>query len=194
MSVRVFNQRQEKSALGRIWCMCNLKMVRFLKSLCAQVLTPLFWMCCRVSQQVLCSQAEEYNSRGVLCDASHEGPLRRNPGNHNRNVVARLPTAAEVEFTLSLDAYDTGAMDRTSNMSFRNTLEGQRGCETWHLINSALLNHRWFKVLFCWSVWKTDDIKTLKSLARNAINKWIKLKGFSRHSTIYCIYKYFFPA
>lgn len=74
--------------------------------------------------QVLCSQAEEYNSRGVLCDAKHEGSLRRNPGNHNRNVVERLPTSAEVEFTLSLSSYDTGGMDRTSNMSFRNTLEG----------------------------------------------------------------------
>lgn len=74
---------------------------------------------------MLCSQAEEYNSRGVLCDAGHEGSLRRNPGNHNRNVVERLPTSAEVEFTLSLTSYDTGAMDRTSNMSFRNTLEGR---------------------------------------------------------------------
>lgn len=75
--------------------------------------------------QVLCSQAEEYNNRGVLCNATNEGPLRRNPGNHNRNLVERLPTSAEVEFTVSLPNYDTGAMDRTANMSFRNTLEGQ---------------------------------------------------------------------
>lgn len=51
--------------------------------------------------------------------------MRRNPGNQNRNVVERLPTSAEVEFTLSLTNYDTGAMDRSANMSFRNTLEGQ---------------------------------------------------------------------
>ncbi|KAM4546400.1 tyrosinase-like [Fundulus diaphanus] len=76
------------------------------------------------SWRVLCSQAEDYNDRGVLCDARDEGPLRRNPGNHNRNLVERLPTSAEVEFTLSLPNYDTGAMDRTANMSFRNTLEG----------------------------------------------------------------------
>lgn len=76
-------------------------------------------------QQVLCSQAQAYNDRGVLCDARDEGPLRRNPGNHNRNVVERLPTSAEVEFTLSLTNYDTGAMDRGANMSFRNTLEGE---------------------------------------------------------------------
>lgn len=87
------------------------------------------WMFCCAVQQVLCSQAEEYNRRGVLCDATPEGPLRRNPGNHNRNVVARLPTSAEVEFTLSLANYDTGAMDRTSNMSFRNTLEGRLACQ-----------------------------------------------------------------
>ncbi|XP_068187956.1 tyrosinase-like [Antennarius striatus] len=76
------------------------------------------------SWKVLCSRAGDYNERGVLCDASDEGPLRRNPGNHNRNVVERLPTSAEVEFTLSLTSYDAGAMDRTANMSFRNTLEG----------------------------------------------------------------------
>ena len=77
-----------------------------------------------VYEQVLCSRAADYNDRGVLCDATGEGPLRRNPGNHNRNVVERLPTSAEVEFTLSLPDYDTGPMDRTANMSFRNTLEG----------------------------------------------------------------------
>lgn len=73
----------------------------------------------------MCSRAEDYNSRGVLCDARPEGPLRRNPGNHNRNVAERLPTSAEVEFTLGLTNYDSGAMDRSSDMSFRNTLEGQ---------------------------------------------------------------------
>ncbi|TKS82960.1 Tyrosinase [Collichthys lucidus] len=76
------------------------------------------------NQQVLCSRAQDYSDRGVLCDAREEGPLRRNPGNHNRSVVQRLPTSAEVEFTLSLTNYDTGAMDRSANMSFRNTLEG----------------------------------------------------------------------
>lgn len=80
--------------------------------------------------QVLCSRAEDYNNRGVLCDARQEGPLRRNPGNHNRNVVEQLPTSADVEFALSLNNYDTGAMDRTANMSFRNTLEGQKDCAT----------------------------------------------------------------
>lgn len=79
----------------------------------------------RLHQQVLCSRADDYSGRGVLCDAQHEGPLTRNPGNHNRDVVERLPTSAEVEFTLSLADYDTGAMDRSANMSFRNTLEGQ---------------------------------------------------------------------
>ncbi|XP_033955403.1 tyrosinase-like [Pseudochaenichthys georgianus] len=76
------------------------------------------------SWTVLCSRAEDYSNRGVLCNAEEEGPLRRNPGNHNRNVVERIPTSAEVEFALSLTDYDTGAMDRSANMSFRNTLEG----------------------------------------------------------------------
>ncbi|XP_056140313.1 tyrosinase-like [Lampris incognitus] len=76
------------------------------------------------SWRVLCSRAEDYYDRGVLCDATQEGPLRRNPGNQNRSIVERLPTSEEVEFTLSLVDYDTGTMDRAANMSFRNTLEG----------------------------------------------------------------------
>ncbi|XP_069578295.1 tyrosinase-like [Brachyistius frenatus] len=76
------------------------------------------------SWRVMCSKIAEYNDRGVLCDATAEGQLRRNPGKQNRNVVERLPTSADVEFTLSLREYDTGTTDRTSNMSFRNTLEG----------------------------------------------------------------------
>uniref|UniRef100_A0A8C5DTN6 Tyrosinase n=1 Tax=Gouania willdenowi TaxID=441366 RepID=A0A8C5DTN6_GOUWI len=91
------------------------------------------------SWRILCSQAADYNSRGVLCDARDEGQLRRNPGNHNRNLVERLPTSAEVEFTLSLADYDTGAMDRSANMSFRNTLEGFGDPRT-GLGNSARMN------------------------------------------------------
>ncbi|XP_077448792.1 tyrosinase-like [Stigmatopora argus] len=76
------------------------------------------------SWRSLCSRAQDYNARGVLCDALAEGPLRRNPGNHDRSRVERLPTSAEVAFTLSLANYDTGTMDRRANLSFRNTLEG----------------------------------------------------------------------
>uniref|UniRef100_A0A669D1M6 Tyrosinase n=1 Tax=Oreochromis niloticus TaxID=8128 RepID=A0A669D1M6_ORENI len=83
------------------------------------------------SWRVLCSQAQDYSARGVLCDATEEGPLRRNPGNHNRNLVERLPTSDDVEFTLSLTNYDTGPMDRSANMSFRNTLEGQISLTTY---------------------------------------------------------------
>lgn len=75
--------------------------------------------------QVICSQPEEYNSRAVLCDGSPEGPLQRNPGNHDRNRVRRLPTSADVEAVLRLTEYETGPMDRRANMSFRNALEGK---------------------------------------------------------------------
>lgn len=78
-----------------------------------------------VPVQVVCSQPEDYNSREVLCDGSPEGPLRRNPGNHDRNRVRRLPTSADVESVLRLTEYETGAMDRRANMSFRNALEGK---------------------------------------------------------------------
>lgn len=89
----------------------------------------LFTVC--LHPQVLCSQAQDYSAKGVLCDATEEGPLRRNPGNHNRNLVERLPTSDDVEFTLSLTNYDTGPMDRSANMSFRNTLEGQISLTTY---------------------------------------------------------------
>lgn len=62
--------------------------------------------------------------RGILCNGTEEGPLLRNPGNHDRNLADGLPTSSEVEFTLSLSQYDTEPMDRMANMSFRNTLEG----------------------------------------------------------------------
>ncbi len=78
-----------------------------------------------VPVQVICSQPEDYNQREVLCDGSPEGPLRRNPGNHDRERVPRLPTSADVESVLSLTDYETGPMDRRANMSFRNTLEGK---------------------------------------------------------------------
>ncbi|KAJ0063482.1 hypothetical protein NL108_002728 [Boleophthalmus pectinirostris] len=76
------------------------------------------------SWKVICTQPEEYNNREALCNSTGEGPLLRNPGNHDTNRVQRLPTAADVEFALSLPQYETGAMDRFSNMSFRNVLEG----------------------------------------------------------------------
>ncbi|XP_061595296.1 tyrosinase-like [Cololabis saira] len=90
------------------------------------------------SWEVLCTRMDDYNSRGVLCDATAEGPLLRNPGNHDRNLVERIPTSEEVEFTVSLPDYDTGAMDRSANMSFRNTLEGFGSPRT-GLGNSRLL-------------------------------------------------------
>lgn len=75
--------------------------------------------------KVICSREPEYSLRGVLCDGNEEGPILRNPGNHDRNLIDGLPTSADVEFTLSLSQYDTGSMDITANMSFRNTLEGK---------------------------------------------------------------------
>ncbi|XP_028838620.1 tyrosinase-like isoform X2 [Denticeps clupeoides] len=82
------------------------------------------------SWKVICSRAEEYNNRGVLCSGQEEGPLLRNPGNHDQRLIRGLPTTADVEFTLSLPQYDTGPMDVTSNMSFRNTLEGFGSVQT----------------------------------------------------------------
>lgn len=75
--------------------------------------------------KVICSKPEEYNNREVLCNANGEGPLLRNPGNHDRNRVPRLPTTADVDFAVGLPEYETGNMDRFANMSFRNVLEGK---------------------------------------------------------------------
>lgn len=76
------------------------------------------------SWQVICSQPEEYNRLGVICNGTNEGPLLRSPGRHDRNRTPRLPTSADVEACLSLTNYETGDMDRSANFSFRNTLEG----------------------------------------------------------------------
>ncbi|XP_060764835.1 tyrosinase-like [Neoarius graeffei] len=76
------------------------------------------------SWKVICSRDPEYSLKGILCNGTEEGPLLRNPGNHDRNLADGLPTSSEVDFTLSLSQYDTGPMDRMANMSFRNTLEG----------------------------------------------------------------------
>ncbi|XP_069495535.1 tyrosinase isoform X1 [Ambystoma mexicanum] len=76
------------------------------------------------SWQIICSKPEEYNNLQIICNATDEGPIIRNPGNHDKSRVARLPTSAEVEFCVSLTDYETEPMDRSANMSFRNTLEG----------------------------------------------------------------------
>ncbi|XP_056297670.1 tyrosinase [Pseudoliparis swirei] len=76
------------------------------------------------SWKVICTQPEEYNSREALCNGTGEGPLLRNPGNHDTNRTQRLPTTADVDFTVGLSEYETGPMDRSANMSFRNVIEG----------------------------------------------------------------------
>ncbi|XP_062873234.1 tyrosinase [Trichomycterus rosablanca] len=76
------------------------------------------------SWKVICSLPEVYNEREVLCNGEPEGPLLRNPGNHDHDRVDRLPTNDDVEFVLSLKQYETDTLDRRANMSFRNVLEG----------------------------------------------------------------------
>ena len=77
----------------------------------------------RRSVQIVCSRLEEYNSRQALCNGTSEGPLLRNPGNHDKARTPRLPSSADVEFCLSLTQYESGSMDKAANFSFRNTLE-----------------------------------------------------------------------
>lgn len=74
--------------------------------------------------QVICTQPEDYNNREVLCNTTGEGPLLRNPGNHDPNRVRRLPTTADVESVINLPEYETDSMDRFANRSFRNAVEG----------------------------------------------------------------------
>ncbi|XP_034023643.1 LOW QUALITY PROTEIN: tyrosinase [Thalassophryne amazonica] len=76
------------------------------------------------SWKVICSQPEEYNSREALCNTTGEGPLIRNPGNHDRRRVSQLPTTADVELRWAFQSTRRGPMDRFANMSFRNVLEG----------------------------------------------------------------------
>lgn len=74
--------------------------------------------------QVICTQPEDYNNREVLCNTTGEGPLLRNPGNHDPNRVRRLPTTVDVETVINLPEYETDSMDRFANRSFRNAVEG----------------------------------------------------------------------
>ncbi|TSK67205.1 Tyrosinase [Bagarius yarrelli] len=82
------------------------------------------------SWKVICTHPEEYNAREVLCDGRPEGPLLRNPGNHDSSRVNRLPSNADVEFVLSLTQYESDTLDKRANMSFRNALEGFASPET----------------------------------------------------------------
>ncbi|KAJ7995312.1 hypothetical protein DPEC_G00243250 [Dallia pectoralis] len=82
------------------------------------------------SWKVICTMPDEYNSRAMLCPGTGEGPLLRNPGNQNRNRTGHLPTSAEVDWIVGIETYETGAMDRQANMSFRNALEGFASPET----------------------------------------------------------------
>ncbi|XP_012986748.2 tyrosinase [Esox lucius] len=82
------------------------------------------------SWKVICTMPQEYNRRATLCPGTSEGPLLRNPGNHNPNRTRRLPTSADVDSVISIETYETGPMDRRANMSFRNALEGFASPET----------------------------------------------------------------
>ncbi|XP_036391960.1 tyrosinase [Megalops cyprinoides] len=93
------------------------------------------------SWKVICTQPEDYNRREVLCNGTGEGPLLRNPGNHDRRRVSRLPTSADVEFVVSLTEYETDPMDRTANMSFRNALEGFASPETGRAVQGQSTMH-----------------------------------------------------
>ncbi|KAM9452662.1 tyrosinase [Salvelinus alpinus] len=93
------------------------------------------------SWKVICTQPEEYNSKAALCPGTGEGPLLRNPGNHDPNRVRRLPTSADVEFVVGIETYETGAMDRQANMSFRNSLEGFASPETGMAITGQSTMH-----------------------------------------------------
>ncbi|XP_048216145.1 tyrosinase isoform X2 [Perognathus longimembris pacificus] len=75
------------------------------------------------SWQIVCSRLEEYNRRRVLCDGTPEGPILRNPGNHDKSKTPRLPSSADVEFCLNLTQYESDPMNKAANFSFRNTLE-----------------------------------------------------------------------
>ncbi|XP_026994519.2 tyrosinase [Tachysurus fulvidraco] len=93
------------------------------------------------SWKVICTHPDEYNAREVLCDGVPEGPLLRNPGNHDPSRVPRLPSNADVEFVLSLRQYESDTLDRRANMSFRNVLEGFASPETGMAVSGQSTMH-----------------------------------------------------
>ncbi|XP_078621344.1 tyrosinase-like [Branchiostoma floridae x Branchiostoma japonicum] len=72
--------------------------------------------------KIVCSRSDEYNGLRTVCDGTPEGPLQRNPGKSER--VLSLPTWEEVQDSLNLDQYEAPPYDRSTNFSFRNSLEG----------------------------------------------------------------------
>jgi len=70
----------------------------------------------------VCTLPETYIKEGKLCDGKKEGLLLRNAGNND--WYQRLPSANEVELMMAFSHYDTAPFNRTSELSFRNMLEG----------------------------------------------------------------------
>ncbi|CAL8350791.1 unnamed protein product [Lota lota] len=93
------------------------------------------------NRKVICTQQDEYNSQETLCKATEEGPLLRNPGNHDRRRVTRLPTTADVDAVVGLTEYETDSFDRFANRSFRNALEGFANPETGMAITGQSTMH-----------------------------------------------------
>ncbi|CAL8372775.1 unnamed protein product [Gadus morhua 'NCC'] len=93
------------------------------------------------SWKVICTQPEEYNTQETLCKANGEGPLLRNPGNHDPGRVTRLPTSADVDAVVGLTEYETDTLDRFANGSFRNALEGFANPETGMAITGQSTMH-----------------------------------------------------
>merc|ERR1719341_2640162 len=72
--------------------------------------------------KTVCTLPETYIKEERLCDGKREGLLLRNPGNNDD--YQRMPSEAEVELMMALSKYDTAPFNRSSELSFRNMLEG----------------------------------------------------------------------
>ena len=73
----------------------------------------------------ICTRENEYFDEEGQCDGVTEDPIIRNPGVFDPAKISGLPTSVEVTNIFQLGIfYDTRPYDKTSNLSFRNLLEG----------------------------------------------------------------------
>jgi len=89
--------------------------------------------------KTVCSLPETYIKEQRLCDGKREGLLLRNP--KNNDWYQRLPSEAEVELMMALNKYDSAPFNRTSELSFRNMLEGWVSSKTGKVVEGEVYMH-----------------------------------------------------
>jgi len=87
----------------------------------------------------VCTKPDDYIKDRKLCDGAQEGPLLRFPKGNAE--YQRMPTEAEVELMMAVQQYDTAPFSRSSELSFRNMLEGWISPQSGKKVNGEYYMH-----------------------------------------------------